>query len=294
MSNENIFNDLEFNNLELYFNSNDSLEFCFDNNDNRDFFDEILDNNGQLIINNEEDDSLSDCEVNDLTDEKEAINRVCTKFLTPAVLKLQYYQMNQYVHYHAHQTNLKVELQQKENICETNILNSMFSKDLYDEMLIELAKLLHNTSHSNVKELWIVSLIEQNERFDSKYAISIQNWQRFSIFKHEVRVDFSYIDSISLNLVIETGYAEELYRFHQQFIEEMRNQLAEKGTQKKVIKKTTNVQHNQRSSSSNMSTRPRARVMSRAKAMSRASSMPRASVVPRASTAPRANTTSYA
>ncbi|CAG8830528.1 434_t:CDS:2 [Gigaspora margarita] len=59
MSNKNIFDNLEFNNLELCFDSNDSLEYCFDNNDNRDFFDKILDNNSQLIINNKEDNSLS-------------------------------------------------------------------------------------------------------------------------------------------------------------------------------------------------------------------------------------------
>ncbi|CAG8594982.1 17977_t:CDS:1, partial [Gigaspora rosea] len=73
MLNENIFDDLEFNNFELCFDSNDSLECCFNNTDERDFFDEILDNNGQLIINNEEDYSLSDCEVNDLTNENEGL-----------------------------------------------------------------------------------------------------------------------------------------------------------------------------------------------------------------------------
>ncbi|KAF0536683.1 aldehyde dehydrogenase family 6 member b2 [Gigaspora margarita] len=73
MSNENIFDDLEFDDLELCFDSNDSLECCFNNNDNIDFFDEILDNNGQLIVNNEEDFGLSNCKVNDLTNENEGL-----------------------------------------------------------------------------------------------------------------------------------------------------------------------------------------------------------------------------
>ncbi|CAG8815407.1 32116_t:CDS:2, partial [Gigaspora margarita] len=62
-----------FDDLELCFDSNDSLECCFDNNNDIDFFDKIQDNNGQLIINNEKDDGLSDCEVNNLTNENEGL-----------------------------------------------------------------------------------------------------------------------------------------------------------------------------------------------------------------------------
>ncbi|KAF0536681.1 protein far1-related sequence 11-like [Gigaspora margarita] len=216
-----------------------------------------------------------------------AIDRVCTKFLTLAVLKLQHYQMDQCV------------------------------ENLYDEKLIELAELLQDTSHTNIKKLWIVShidqqkfhyvilldnavhlctcltlvnrgiicchffavllesniaqfyigiiakrwfndrVIEKNVGVNSEHAISIRNGQGFGTFKHEVRVDFCYIDSIcgqyvftpkvqhqlksqalygkgfglmkkTLNLAIETRCTEELYRLHQRFIEEMEKQLAEK------------------------------------------------------------------
>ncbi|RIB01820.1 hypothetical protein C2G38_2229600 [Gigaspora rosea] len=155
-----------------------------------------------------------------------AIDRVCTKFLTLVVLKLQRYQMDQYVHYWAHHTNLEVELWQQEHITnghETNTLEGIFSEDLYDKMLIELAELLYDTSHTNIKELWRVSHIDQqkfhyivlldnavhlkNEGVNSKHAISICNGQGFGIFEHELELTF-------LILI--------------QFVAKMKKQLAEK------------------------------------------------------------------
>ncbi|CAG8595245.1 7017_t:CDS:2, partial [Dentiscutata heterogama] len=261
MSNKNIFDDLEFNNLELCFNSNNSLEFCFDNNDDSDFFDEILDNYGQLIINNEEDDSLSDCEVNDLTDKKEGLyplnkgqsfmdwNEVESTHSHPMIENVQM-AAPQYrriipemqddiellaasnVHTGAiinaekgklsdAEAAYKELIQKKQeepgakfegndnHLSGLNSPDGMFSEDLYDKMLIKLAELLHDTNYANVKELWIISYIDQQK------------------FHYIVLLDNAVHLCTCLTLV-------------------------NRGAQKKVLKEATNVQHNQRTSSFNM------------------------------------------
>ncbi|CAG8792903.1 9854_t:CDS:2, partial [Racocetra fulgida] len=90
-----------------------------------------------------------------------AIDEACTKFLTPAIQKLQQNQMDQCSHYRAYHTNLEVELQQAhvENVNELDTPKGMFSEDLYDETLIELIELVDGIS--DIRELWIVSRIDQ-------------------------------------------------------------------------------------------------------------------------------------
>ncbi|CAG8793218.1 34308_t:CDS:2, partial [Gigaspora margarita] len=142
-----------FDNLELCFDSNNSLECCFDNNDNRDFFDKILDNNSQLIINNEEDNGLSDCEVNDLTNKNE---------------------------------------------------------DLYPL----------NKGH-------LLKIGTKLRGVNSEHAISIRNGQGFGAFEHEVRVDFSYIDSIRGQYVFTPKVQYQL-KSQALYGKEMEKQFAEK------------------------------------------------------------------
>ncbi|CAG8844494.1 23790_t:CDS:2, partial [Gigaspora margarita] len=86
---------------------------------------------------------------------------------------------------------------------------------------------------------------KKNNKLSNEHAISIRNDQDFSTFEHEIQMDFSFINSIcgqyvftpkqrlwvnkkALNMTIETGYTEELYELHQQFIADMKKQLADK------------------------------------------------------------------
>ncbi|CAG8777915.1 3883_t:CDS:2 [Cetraspora pellucida] len=142
--------------------------------------------------------------------------------------------------------------------------------------------------------------IQKNEDLNSKRAISIRKGQDFGTFEHKIQHDFSLIDSIhskyvfmpkiqnhvkshslygksfglmkkALNLAIETGCTGELYKLHQQFIANMKRQLAEQegnileldeknyygrkhqkriaafndSPRKKVLKESTSMQHSE-------------------------------------------------
>ncbi|CAG8802166.1 9269_t:CDS:2, partial [Cetraspora pellucida] len=106
-----------------------------------------------------------------------AIDEACTKFLIPAIQKLQWNQMDQCPHYQAYYTDLEFELQQQahiKNIDKLNIPKGMFSEDLYDEMLIELTKLVD--SIGNIKELWIVSRIDQQKHYFIVFFGNASHW----------------------------------------------------------------------------------------------------------------------
>ncbi|CAG8841780.1 44168_t:CDS:2, partial [Gigaspora margarita] len=114
------------------------------------------------------------------------------------------------------------------------MLEDNFSEDMYDESLIELAELVNGIDLNDVKELLmhdfilrflqnVGSMIVQKGDELNEHVISIRNRHEFGSFEHEIRADFSFIDSIS----IETGCTEELYELHQQFINKMEKQLAE-------------------------------------------------------------------
>ncbi|CAG8755814.1 20014_t:CDS:1, partial [Racocetra fulgida] len=118
-------------------------------------------------------------------------------------------------------------------------------------------------------------VIQKNQQIDEERAISIRNGQEFGVFEHEIGVNFSFIDSMrgqcvftpkvrhhlkkralygkgfslmkkTLNWAIETGHAKELYKLHQEFIEEMEKQLemqhgcAAQSNQKNVFYETIN------------------------------------------------------
>ncbi|CAG8771738.1 31391_t:CDS:2, partial [Racocetra persica] len=142
-----------------------------------------------------------------------AIDEACTKFLIPAIQKLQRNQMDQCPHYRAYRTDLEFELQQQahvENIDKPNTPKGMFSEDLYDETLIELTKLVDGIG--DIKKLWIVSRIDQqkhhfvvlfrnatilkNDDYSNERAISIRSGRKFGAFENDVQVDFSLIDLI--------------------------------------------------------------------------------------------------
>ncbi|CAG8643064.1 17354_t:CDS:2, partial [Gigaspora rosea] len=94
---------------------------------------------------------------------------------------------------------------------------SMFSEDLYDEVLIELTELVDGINLNDIRELWVVDkVIEINEGLSNEPAISIRNGQDFSTFEHVVQIDFSFIDSM-----------HGQYVFTPRFISDMDNELAE-------------------------------------------------------------------
>ncbi|CAB5342892.1 unnamed protein product [Rhizophagus irregularis] len=89
------------------------------------------------------------------------VDVLCQQFLTPAVLKLQRHEMNRSMHYRCHIANLENELQKQET---AESPTGMFSEDMFDACVIELAQLIADLDLTRINELWRVSSINKKSK----------------------------------------------------------------------------------------------------------------------------------
>ncbi|CAG8723022.1 4685_t:CDS:2, partial [Funneliformis mosseae] len=88
----------------------------------------------------------------------------CQYFLTLAILKLQRHEMNHSMHYQCHLSNLEYELKQQVTVESPR---GMFSEDMFDTCVIELAQLIVDLDPTRICELWPI----ETGRIEELYKI---------------------------------------------------------------------------------------------------------------------------
>ncbi|CAB5195400.1 unnamed protein product [Rhizophagus irregularis] len=178
------------------------------------------------------------------------VDVLCQQFLTPAVLKLQRHEMNRSMHYRCHIANLENELQKQET---AESPTGMFSEDMFDACVIELAQLIADLDLTRINELW---LMEMDLIFSHTPAISVISDNEFGMVEYMVEVDLSHLENIrghhvftkeicqemtrkqqwgktfgimkkTLDLAIETGRIEELYELHENLAKELESEMVQ-------------------------------------------------------------------
>ncbi|CAG8506805.1 8847_t:CDS:10, partial [Cetraspora pellucida] len=147
------------------------------------------------------------------------VDKSCQKFLTTAILKIQYREINLSIHYRTQLVNLTDGLQSQ---ITDEISAEMFSDDLFDAFVIELEELISDLNHTCIHEIWKVSSIDMKSSYVFTHKVhkemSFKQWweKRFSIMKK------------TLDLAIATGQYKELYEMHLNLMKEMKIELVTK------------------------------------------------------------------